>query len=147
MAAGNFTLFNRGKLKYHSGAVLLGSHSFRAMLTGSGQALSATFTGTSTDCRRSDLTAEVTGTGYTANGVTVTLTVTEATGTITVDSTDPQWTGSTITAKYCVWYDDTNVNKDLVGFVDLETGGGGTVSTTNGTLTITVNASGLFTAT
>ena len=34
---------------------------------------------------------EVTGTGYTANGEVLTVTVTETTGTVTVDATDATW--------------------------------------------------------
>ena len=39
------------------------------VLLGDGQAMSAAFAGTSTDARFSDLTDEVSGTGYTAGGV------------------------------------------------------------------------------
>jgi hypothetical protein len=90
------------------------------------------------------LTAEVAnGGGYTTAGKTLVATWTRATGTVTFDCDDQAWTSSTITAKYAVIYAD-NTNDDLLCFVDLDTGGG-SVSTTAGTLTITINASGVFT--
>ena len=143
MAAGSWIVFNRAKLKLANGTFDLDTNPFRMVLTTSSQALAATFVGTSTDCRYSDLTAEVVGTGYTATGKLLTATWTQATGTITFDVDDQAWTSSTITAKYAVIYAD-NTNDDLLCFVDLETGGG-SVSTTAGTLTITINASGVFT--
>ena len=143
MAAGSWIVFNRAKLKLANGSLDLDTNPFRMVLTTSSQALAATFVGTSTDCRYSDLTAEVVGTGYTATGKLLTATWTQATGTITFDVDDQAWTSSTITAKYAVIYAD-NTNDDLLCFVDLETGGG-SVSTTAGTLTVTINASGVFT--
>lgn len=143
MPAGNWIVFNRAKLKLANGSLDLDTNPFRMVLTTSSQALAATFVGTSTDCRYSDLTAEVVGTGYTATGKLLTATWTQATGTITFDVDDQAWTASTITAKYAVIYAD-NTNDDLLCFVDLETGGG-SVSTVAGTLTVTINPSGVFT--
>ena len=143
MPAGSWIVFNRAKLKLANGSLDLDTNPFRMVLTTSSQALDATFVGTSTDCRYSDLTAEVVGTGYTATGKLLTATWTQSTGTITFDVDDQAWTSSTITAKYAVIYAD-NTNDDLLCFVDLETGGG-SVSTTAGTLTVTINASGVFT--
>lgn len=144
MAVGNFTVFNIAKEKIAKATIDLDSHSFKAVLTTSAQSIAATFAGTSTDCRLADLTNEVSGTGYTTGGTAVTLSVTRSTGTVTVDSTDPQWTTATITAKYLIIYDDTDANNSLLGFYDLDTGGG-SVSSTAGTFQVTVNASGLFT--
>ena len=144
MAAGNWIVFNRAKLKLANGTFDLDTNPFFMALTTSAQALDATFVGTSTDCRYADLTAEVaSGGGYTTGGKTLTATWTQATGTITFDVDDQAWTASTITAKYAVIYAN-NTNDDLLCVVDLDTGGG-SVSTTAGTLTITINASGVFT--
>ena len=144
MPAGNFIVFNLAKLKLANGTFDLDTQTFKMALTTSSQALAATFVGTSTDCRYADLTAEVAaGGGYTTGGKTLTATWTQATGTITFDCDDQAWTSSTITAKYAVIYAD-NTNDDLLCFVDLDTGGG-SVSTVAGTLTITINASGVFT--
>ena len=144
MPAGNFIVFNRSKLKLGNGTFDLDTQTFKMALTTSSQALAATFVGTSTDCRYADLTAEVaSGGGYTTGGKTLSATWTQATGTITFDCDDQAWTSSTITAKYAVIYAD-NTNDDLLCFVDLDTGGG-SVSTVSGTLTVTINASGVFT--
>lgn len=145
MAAGNFTVFNIAKLKLLTGIHDLDTHVIKAVLTTVTQSLDATFAGTSTDCRYADLTNEVAnGNGYTTAGVTLTMSVTRSTGTVTVDASDAQWTTSTITAKYCVLYNDSATNKDLLGFVDLSSGGG-SISTTAGTFLVSWNASGLFT--
>jgi hypothetical protein len=144
MAAGNWIVFNIAKTKLANGTFDLDTQTFKMALTTSAQALDATFAGTSTDCRYADLTAEVaSGGGYTTGGKTLTATWTRATGTITFDVDDQAWTSSTITAKYAVIYLTTG-NADLLCVVDLDTGGG-SVSTTAGTLTITINASGVFT--
>ena len=144
MAAGSWIVFNIAKKKLADGTFDLNSQTFKMALTTSAQALDATFAGGSTDCRYADLTAEVaSGGGYTTGGKTLTATWTRATGTITFDVDDQAWTSSTITAKYAVIYLTTG-NADLLCVVDLDTGGG-SVSTTAGTLTITINASGVFT--
>ena len=143
MPAGNWIVFNIAKKKLADGTFDLDSQTFKMALTTSAQALDATFAGTSTDCRYADLTAEVVGTGYTTGGKTLTATWTRATGTITFDVDDQAWTASTLTCKYGVIYLTTG-NADLLCVVDLDTGGG-SVSTTAGTLTITINASGVFT--
>jgi hypothetical protein len=144
MAAGSWIPFNIAKLKLANGTFDLDTQTFKVALTTSAQALAATFAGTSTDCRYADLTAEVAnGNGYTTAGKTLSCTWTRATGTVTFDCDDQAWTSSTITCKYAVIYAD-NANDDLLCFCDLDTGGG-SVSTTAGTLTITINASGVFT--
>jgi hypothetical protein len=143
MAAGNWTVFNRAKLKLANGTFDLDTQTFKMALCTDAQALAATFAGSSTDCRYADLTAEVaSGGGYTTGGKTLTPTWTQATGTITFDCDDQAWTSSTITAKYAVIYAD-NTNDDLLCFCELDTGG--SVSTVSGTLTVTINASGVFT--
>ena len=143
MAAGAWTVFNIAKLKLANGTFDLDTQTFKMALTTDAQALAATFAGSSTDCRYADLTNEVAnGGGYTTGGKTLTATWTRATGTITFDCDDQAWTSSTITAKYAVIYAD-NTNDDLLCFCELDTGG--SVSTVSGTLTVTINASGVFT--
>lgn len=143
MAAGAWFVFNIAKEKLADGTFDLDTQTFKMALTTSSQALAATFAGTSTDCRYADLTNEVpNGSGYTTGGKTLTCTWTRATGTITFDCDDQAWTSSTITAKYAVIYAD-NTNDDLLCACELDTGG--SVSTTAGTLTVTINASGVFT--
>jgi hypothetical protein len=97
--------------------------------------------------KRSDLTAsEVSGTGYTAGGMTL------ANKTFTQDNTnnlgyfdcdDPLWTGATITARYCALYKSRGgaASADELGPIyDF----GSNITSTNGPFTITVNAAGLI---
>lgn len=143
MAAGAWQVFRRAKTKLLNGTLDLDSGTWKMALTTSAQALTDDFAGSSTDCRYADLTAEVaSGGGYTTGGKTLTPTVTRSGATVTYDVDDQAWTISTITAKYAVIYAD-NTNDDLLCFCELDTGG--SVSTTSGTLTVTINASGVFT--
>jgi hypothetical protein len=93
------------------------------------------------------------GNGYTTHGKVLAGTVT-ASGSpsdlITFDVDDQSWTSSTITAKYAVIVEDADADNALastdllIAYCDLDTGGG-SVSTTNGTFAVTINASGVFT--
>ena len=72
---------------------------------------------------KSDVTNEVTGTGYTAGGVTLTSKTAVYDGpsnTLTLDCADPAWTSSTITARYLVFYKDTGTasTSPLLAYVD-----------------------------
>ena len=95
---------------------------------------------------KSDVTNEVTGTGYTAGGATLgskTLDYTAGTNVIKFDAADVSWAASTITARYAVIYDDTpatDATKPLLGYVDF----GADQSTSNGTFTITWDAAGIL---
>jgi len=55
------------------------------------------------------------------------------------------WASATFVTKYAVLYDNTATNKDLVGYTDWETTVSQGTSVTNGTLTWTPNAAGIFT--
>lgn len=98
---------------------------------------------------KSDVTNEVSGTGYTATGqalTSVAVTYTAGTNTLMLDAADPAWTGSTITARYAVFYDSspaTDATRPLISYVDF----GADVSTTSGTFTITLDAAGIATIT
>lgn len=148
MAAGNFTFFNIAKKKLGDGTFDLDTHTFKAVLTTSAQAIDATFVGSSTNCLYADLTNEVAnGNGYTTGGATLgSVTWNQSAGTITWDAADTAWTltGGGITFKYLIIYDNTVSGDPLVGFVDADTGGG-SLSPTAGTLTFAWNASGIFT--
>ena len=72
---------------------------------------------------KSSITNEVTGTGYTAGGATLTnktMTYDGATNTIKLDADDVVWASSTITARYAVIYDDTGTDSTstLLGYID-----------------------------
>jgi hypothetical protein len=88
--------------------------------------------------------AEVTGTGYTAGGITLsskTATYDSATNVIVLDAADVTWSSSTITARYAVVYDATGTasTSALIGYVDF----GSDQSSTNGNFTITWDSTGI----
>lgn len=148
MAGGTFTLFNKGKLKIVNSTIDFDGNTVKAVLTTVTQALTASFVGSSTDCRYSDLTNELsTANGYTAGGVAVSgASITETGGTVTVTCSAISWTlTGTITCYYIVLYDDTASNKPLIGFALLDATPA-SISPIAGTFTINPNASGLFTA-
>lgn len=93
-----------------------------------------------------DVTNEVTGTGYSAGGATlankaVTANTTSDKGVF--DADDPSWANSTITARGAVIYKSTGVaaNDLLIGYIDF----GSDKSSSGGTFTITLDATGILT--
>ena len=86
-----------------------------------------------------------TANGYTAGGITLTITVTNSSGTVTVDSTvNPQWTasGGAIAAATAVIIKGSTTQP--LFYSDLNSGSNLSASSGN-TFTITFNASGLCT--
>lgn len=114
------------------GAIDFDTDTFRAML------VTASYVANKdTHAKRSDVTNEVTGTGYTAGGTTVTATVTRDNATDRVDITfaNPSWASSTITARGVVIYKSRGgaaTADELVCYGDF----GANVSSTNGTFTV-----------
>lgn len=147
MAAGAFTVYGAAKLSLLTGAIDLDTNNFSAFL-----ATSSYSPAVNTDDTYSDVsTNEVpNGSGYTTGGIDLgTLAVTRSGGTVTVDeTTNPSWTSATFTCKYIVVARRAGgslVAGDLLlGYADLDTGGG-SISVSSGTLTVNVNALGLFT--
>lgn len=98
---------------------------------------------------KSDITGEITGTGYTAGGATLatkTMPYTDATNQLALKAANVQWPNSTITARYAVIYDDTPAlatDKPLLGYVDF----GANQQSSAGTFEIVWNAAGIFQAT
>lgn len=91
---------------------------------------------------KADVTNEVTGTGYTAGGESLTsVTLTQSAGTITFDADDVTWASSTITARGAVVYDDSLVNDPLIAYIDF----GADKSSSAGDFVLSFNASGIFT--
>lgn len=118
------------------GAINFGTGSFKCML------VSAVPSEANLDAwvNRSDVTTEVTGTGYTAGGVAVTATVSAVDTTnnrisVTFSNLSPGWTSSTITALAAIVYQDTGsaATSKLVSMVDF----GGTVSSSAGNFSVT----------
>lgn len=98
---------------------------------------------------KSSVTNEVTGSGYTAGGVTLaskTVTYTPGTNVLALDAADITWAALTATSRYCVIYDDspaTDATKPLIGFIDF----GADVICSGGPMTIQLDAAGMATVT
>lgn len=83
-------------------------------------------------------TNEISGTGYTAGGVTLTSTTVATTGTTAYfDAADPEWTSASFTARGALIYNSTNADKAIAV---LDFGGDFTVS--SGTFRIVFPAAG-----
>jgi hypothetical protein len=93
---------------------------------------------------------EAVGTGYTAGGVTLTsVTWTQTGGVWALKGTIParNTTGGSLAAAYAVFYDGTpatDATRPVICYWNLD-GAGGTQTSSNGTFTLTQNASGIFT--
>tara|TARA_A100001391_G_scaffold185972_1_gene154877 strand:- start:1490 stop:1924 length:435 start_codon:yes stop_codon:yes gene_type:complete len=91
---------------------------------------------------KSDVTNEVSGTGYDAGGKSLSsVTFTQSGGTITFDAANVTWTSSTITARGAVIYDDSLTNDPLIAYIDF----GSDKSSSAGDFVLSFNASGIFT--
>ena len=90
--------------------------------------------------KRSDITNEVSGAGYTTAGVASAVTVTKDNTNDRVDIAfaDVLWTSATITAAGAVIYKYTGTasSDNLVAFMDF----GGDITSTNGTFTVDVTS-------
>lgn len=95
---------------------------------------------------KSSVTSEVTGTGYTAGGATLTsktITYNATTNTITLDAADVTWSNSTIAnARYAVIYDSTGTDATsvLLAYIDFESD----MTSSNGAFTVTWDANGII---
>lgn len=87
-------------------------------------------------------TNEVSGTGYTAGGATLAgFTAALYSGTAVLDfTTDPSWSSATISAAGALIYNSSQSNK-AVAVLDF----GGTITSTNGTFTVTLPVPGAAT--
>ena len=96
----------------------------------------------------SDLTNQVaTAFGYTQDTKAVTISVSESSGTVTIDeTTNPVWTasGGSITARFAVIYDDTHAGDMPLCVCLLDTAPADVTATDGNTFTITQNASGIL---
>jgi hypothetical protein len=96
----------------------------------------------------SNVAAEITGTGYTAGGAAVASPTFTAGGTSDsvgtwTSGTNPNWTTATFTANQAVFYESSASTNQLICFWDF----GGAISVVAGTFTLSINGSGLLTAT
>ena len=159
MAQGTLTLFNEYAESIADGRIDLDTDTFKAAIVtlqvGGTPSIAATDAvpcwgaGGSTNLSSSEVTP---GGGYSAGGVALTsVTWAQTTGVGKFDAADFGWTssasGDPATCKTLVIYDDTATNKDAVGFMDLTADGTTAISLLAGDISITVNASGIFTVT
>ena len=140
MATGDLVVFDEAKLALLNGTHDLDTDTIKVMLITN----AVTAAAGDTTPAVGDYT-QVTGTGYTAGGETMTVSLTEAAGTVTFDfTTNPSWTqnGAGFTDAYqALIYNDTDAGDAAIAFVDM----GGPVSLVSGDVSITWNASGVFT--
>lgn len=108
------------------GTVAFGMDTFKVLLVDSSYAPDKV-----AHSKRSDVTGEVTGTGYTAGGVAVTIVIDATAADVTgIELGGATWPLSTISAAGAVYYDSRGAaeDDDLVCFVDF----GGTVTSLAG---------------
>lgn len=97
---------------------------------------------------KSDVTNEVTGTGYTAGGAalaSVVVAYNAGTNTWSLDAADTAWASSTITARYAVIYDSSpgsDATRPLIAYIDF----GADVISSSGAFTLQWDAAGIVTA-
>lgn len=142
MAAGAFVLYNEGKEDLFT--VDADAQAYRWAL------VLAAYTPAATHVTWSEVSANETVDGDYAQQNATGVSITQTAGTVTFDIGDVDFGNTvTITAKYLVLIQGTvagGAGTDrLVGYVDLNSGGG-SVSSTSGNFDITINASGIVTA-
>ena len=146
MAAGKWKMYESAKLAWANGEIDFDTHSFKINLylsTSNADTLTA-----ATISQLTDITNQVsTAFGYTQNTKAITVTTSNASGTITVDGSDVSWTasGGDITARFAVIYDDTHANDIPVLVCLLDTTPADVTATDGNNFNININASGLFT--
>lgn len=118
----------RGNLDFDTNA-------FKAMLV-----TSSYVPNRATHTKRSDVTSEASGTGYTAGGTTTSVTVTKdvAEHKVSISFSSVSWPGVTLSAKGCVIYrarGGASSADELVAYVDF----GSTISATGATFAVSVS--------
>ncbi len=130
-----YTSFKRDIM---NGSIDLDTDTINVML------VTSTYTVSASHTKRSDITNEVSGTGYTAGGTAIgSPTVTNVSTNGVFDGNDVSWTTSTITARGAVLYKSrggASSADELICYLDFGTD---KVSTA-GTFTISWNASGIL---
>lgn len=118
-----------------TGAVDCDTDTFKMML------VTSSYTAAKSHAKRSDVTNEVSGAGYTTGGNTCTLTVasTDNVGNkVDINFSVSNWTSATITARGGVIYKSrggASSADELVGYVDFTSD----ITSTNGTFAVTVS--------
>ncbi len=149
MAANAWAFYDEFREFLGDGTIDLDGDSFRAALY-----LSTSNAATTSTSGKAALTNEhANANGYTTNGVALTsVTWVRSTVTLTFDSADAVWnaSGGSIIARFSVIYDDTvttPVADPLVCFSLLDNAPADVTATDGNSLTVQMNASGIFTLT
>lgn len=147
MAAGAWTFTDAGRKKLLDGTFDLDTDTFLCALflsTSNIGAASTTYAGLTNEHANAN--------GYTTGGVAITPTWAQAAGTATFDAADlaPGWTasGGSIIARFGVIYKNATVNtivKPLLCVCLLDATPADVTTTVGNTLSVTFNASGIFT--
>jgi len=116
-----------------------GSDTFKMLLT------TSSYTPAASDSVISDIDNEVSGNGYARFEHTATSAQTSGTYTFDLDNATFTADSGSIVARYYVIYDDSLANDPLVCYGLLDETPADVTTTDTNTLTVTVNASGLFT--
>lgn len=107
--------------------------------------VTATYTPVNTHTKRSDITNEVVGTGYTAGGTAVTgQSATRSGGVVTFTCSNLSWATATITARGAVFYKargGASSADELLYYADF----GADITSTAAAFNVVINGSGLFT--
>lgn len=139
MAAGSWTLTNAGRTSLLNGDFDLDSDTFKIALflsTSNIGASSTTYAGVTNEHANAN--------GYTTGGNAVTGSL-SGTTTVTFDTTDPTaWSasGGSITARFAVLYE---VSGKVLAYCLLDSTPADVTATSGNTLTVAINASGVFT--
>jgi hypothetical protein len=150
MSVTGFT-FQQASLGLANGNMQMnGAHTWKVALSNGAGVVTQATTGIQaaklfTDYTAISTLAEITGTGYTAGGVAVA----SPTGVVTTNvlkftsATNPSWTTATFNANQAILYDSSASTIQLLCCWDF----GGSIPISGGTLTLSINASGLMTIT
>jgi hypothetical protein len=143
MAASQFAIFHTFKVRLGNKLLDLDADDIKCALLDSGWTPSL-----STNEDWADISAnEITDTGYTAGGLSVTNeSFTNAAGTVTFDCDDPSWVAGAggIAARYCVFYDNTDTAKTLICYSLLDTTPADHSAAEGQTFLITLPATGIL---
>lgn len=138
MAAGSWTFTNAGRESLLNGDFDINTDTFKMALflsTSNIGAASTTYAGLTNE--------HANGNGYTTGGKTLTMSL-SGTTTVTVDCDDQTWTasGGPITARFAVIYESAG---NVLCYCLLDSTPGDVTATDGNTLTVAINASGIFT--
>lgn len=139
MAAGAWQFTNAGRTSLLNGTFDIDSDSYKMALflsTSNIGAASTTYAGLTNEHANAN--------GYTTGGIAISLTL-AGTTTVTVDvATDPTWTasGGSIVARFAVIYE---VGGNVLCYCLLDSAPADVTVTTGNTLTVQINAAGVFT--